>query len=294
MEESPAKEANEVNEAGGENDEMDELINTLEEQRKDHENNGRFLEADTVYQRILKLKQDQKRKKEERLKQKQEKEANDIESEYNEELKNFNNDWDDRIEKYKAQCKESEEQMKQRQANETETTTKQLEESIPIIPKHSSEYLNLKRIQDTLVRNKEYKEAHVIQQTMVDLEEKEKLTWGDERISKIQQNLAALAKRQENEMNRLIMKAKNGFEELRKQRAAELESLIKKYQNIQKEMKIAHKLETNRLSGLHTTGSGVFKSDINASARAIFTPKAKKTESDGVNNNPEAAEVEAS
>ena len=106
--------------------------------------------------------------------QKQAKEIADIENSYSEELKSFNEDWDDRMQKYKAQCQEDEEQLNQRQANEKETTTKALEENIPIIPKHSSEFLNLKRIQETLVRNKEYKEAHAIQQKMIELEEKEK------------------------------------------------------------------------------------------------------------------------
>ena len=197
------------------------------------------------------------------------------------------------MEKYKSMCKDSEEQLKSKQEQEFETTTKTLEETIPIIPKHSSEYLNLKRIQDTLVRNKEYKDAHVIQQTMFDLEEKEKLTWGEERNSKIQQNLQALSKRQENELNRLIMKAKNGFDELKKQRAAELESLIKKYQNVQKEMKIAHKLEANRFGGLHTTGSGLFKSDMTASARQIFKIKrAASGPEEGKAEASEAPEVE--
>ena len=246
-----------------------------------------------MYQRILKLKQDQKRNREQRLKEKQEKEVAEMETEYSDELKAFNADWDDRMEKFKAMCKDSEEQLKQKQAAEFETTQKTLEETIPIIPKHSSEYLNLKRIQDTLVRNKEYKDAHAIQQTMVDLEEKEKLTWGDERNSKIQQNLQALSKRHENELNRLVMKAKNGFDELKKQRASELESLIKKYQNIQKEMKIAHKLETNRFGGKHTTGSGLFKTDITASTRQIFTTKMKRGQSEG-NIVAGGAEVEVS
>lgn len=177
------------------------------------------------------------------------------------------------MQKYKAQCQEDEDQLNQRQLNEKETTTKTLEDTIPIIPKHSSEYLNLKRIQETLVRNKEYKEAHAIQQKMIELEEAEKLTWGDDRLAKIQQNLAALAKRQDNEVSGFRQKAKNGFEELKKQKAAKLESLIKKYQNLRKEIKIAHKLEKNRLDGRHTTGSGIFKSDITASSRAIFSPK---------------------
>ena len=43
-------------------------------------------------------------------------------------------------------------------------------------------------------------------------------------------------------------------------------------------MKIGHKLEANRLSGLHTTGSGLFKSDLTASARQIFKIKRATSE----------------
>ena len=241
----------------------------------------------------MKLKVEQRKKAEDRLHQKQEKEFADTDQEYTEELNNFNADWDDRIDKYRSHCKNSEEELKQRQANEFEATTKTLEENTPMIPKHSSEFLNLKRIQDTLVRNKVYKEAHTIQQTMVELEEKEKLTWGQERAAKIQQSLAVLSKKQENEVNRLIKKARNGFDELKKQRAAELESLVKKYQNIKKEMKIAHKLEMNRFNGLHTTGSGTFKSDFSISARVIFTSRSlKRLDPDGAVLVPENPEVE--
>ena len=108
---------------------------------------------------------------------------------------------------------------------------------------------------------------------MVELEEIEKQSWGEDRLVKIQQYLTALAKRQENEISSFRQKAKNGFEELKKQKAAKLESLLKKYQNFRNEVKISHKLEKNRFDGKHTTGSGTFKSDIHASSRKIFNPK---------------------
>jgi hypothetical protein len=242
-----------------------------------------------VHQRILKLRQEQKKKREDTLAQKQTTEATEIEAAYEAELKEFNDEWDDKMQKFKAKCQEDEDQLVQRQANEKETTTKNLEETIPMIPKHSSEFLNLKRIQDTLVRNKNYKEAHTIQQQMIELEEIEKLSWGEDRQAKIQQNLAALAKRQENEISSFRQKAKNGFEELKKQKAAKLESLIKKYQNLRKEIKIAHKLEKNRFDGKHTTGSGIFKSDITASSRAIFSPKKPRTAEGEEKASPEEA-----
>ena len=147
---------------------------------------------------------------------------------------------------------------------------KNLEESIPVIPKHSPELLNLKRIQDTLVRNKEYKEAHIVQQQMIDLEEKLKHTWGLDRETKIQRELAAIVKRHENEVSSFKQKLLAGAEELRKMRAVEYDSLIKKYQNLKKELAITHKLEQNRFEGKHTTGCGTSKTDFNQSSRAIF------------------------
>ena len=158
----------------------------------------------------------------------------------------------------------------EKQAAEFEAIKKQLEESIPIIPKHSPELLNLRRIQDTLVKNKGYKEAHLVQQQMIDLEEKLKSTWGLERDAKIQQNLAAVIKRQENEVNSFKQKILAGAEELKKMKVNEMEGIVKKYQNLRKEMKITHKLEKNRFDGKHTTGCGTSRLDLNQSSRAIF------------------------
>jgi hypothetical protein len=204
----------------------------------------------------------------------------------------FNEDYDQRTEKYKAECQEEEDQLVQKQTAEKETTRKTLEETIPLIPKHSSEILNLKRIQDTLVRNKEYKEAHAIQQKIIELEEEQKKTWGEERNAKIEQNMAALARKQENEIFSFRKRAKTGFEELKKERAVRLESLLKKYQNLRKEIKIAHKLEKNRVEGRHTTGSGIFKDSVNSSSRAIFSPKVT-SKGEEEKTSPEAQAVEA-
>ena len=158
----------------------------------------------------------------------------------------------------------------EKQALEFEASKKQLEETIPIIPKHSPELLNLRRIQDTLVKNKEYKEAHLVQQQMIDLEERLKSTWGLERDSKIQQNLAAVIKRQENEVSSFKQKVLAGAEELKKMKVNEMEGIVKKYQNLRKELKITHKLEKNRFDGKHTTGCGTSRLDLNQSSRAIF------------------------
>jgi len=158
------------------------------------------------------------------------------------------------MQNYKEQCKISEERMREKHENEYETEKKKLEDTIPVIPKHSTQYLNLKRIQATLVKNKEYKEAHDIQVQMNELEEKERENWGSGRDSKIKQQLNLLVKRQEQEVNNFKLKAKNGFDELKKQRAAELESLLKRFQNLKKELTNSHKIQNNRFEGKEKSG----------------------------------------
>lgn len=54
-------------------------------------------------------------------------------------------------------------QLEERHNKELEENRAVLEQKIPMVFKPSSELLNLKRIQDGLVRQKEYTEAHKVQ-----------------------------------------------------------------------------------------------------------------------------------
>ena len=200
----------------------------------------------------------------------------ELEASYEDELNSHNSQWQDKLSLFRQTCKDAEDQLIQKQTTEYESTKQALEESIPLIPKHSPELLNLKRIQDTLVRTKEYKEAHFIQQQMIEVEEKLKDTWGVDRENKIVQNLAVLSKKQENEVASFKQKIMAGAEELKKIRAVEYEGIVKKYQNLRKEIKITHKLERNKFEGKHTTGCGTAKSDLNQSSRAIFNLRASR------------------
>jgi hypothetical protein len=48
----------------------------------------------------------------------------------------------------------AEDELREKHQKEIESERDRLEKTVPIIPKHSSEYLNLKRIMDNLVRQK--------------------------------------------------------------------------------------------------------------------------------------------
>lgn len=231
------------------------------------------MEAEDVYKNILKIRHELRLKQRTVLDGKQRSELNELEDKFNDDFGVFNDEWDKRMEEYKQHCLNYEQDLKDKHVEEFEKTQRNLEETIPVIPKHSSEFLNLKRIQDTLVRNKEYREAHAVQEKMKTLEEQEKMTWGKDRTAKIQMNLGVLVKKQENEQLSYKQKAMNTLEEMKKQRAVEMEYFIKRYQNIKKELEVSHRVEVNKFEGRHTTGSGIYKADASIANKLIHSPK---------------------
>ena len=245
---------------------------TLNAQRLQCESEGDFLGADSIYQKILRDKETLRKKQRKALEDKQSREVDTHESNFQEAFQEFNEEWDRKIEEYRQCCLNQEQELKEKHQEEFEKTQKNLEETIPVIPKHSSEFLNLQRIRDTLARNKEYKEAHEVQQKMLFLEEQEKMNWGRDRDAKIKLQLSILSKRLENELSSFKQKAMNGLDELKKQRGYEMECFVKKYQNIKKEIDIAHRVERNKFEGKHTTGSGIYKTDANLASKLVNSP----------------------
>ena len=190
-----------------------------------------------------------------------------LETRHMEEFKAFNDQWDEKMNKYREASEKQKEEMVSRHAQGYEEYRKKLEDEIPTIPKHAPGYLNQKRIQDSLVRQKNYQDAHFVQQKMMQMEQEEQSHWGDARSKQILMTLNTLRKQQAAEMKSLEKKVATGFSELKKLKAKEMEALIKRYQNLKKELANYQKIERNKLEGRHSMGTTV---DLR-STRSLFS-----------------------
>lgn len=123
-----------------------------------------------------------------------------------------------------------------------------LEKQIPVVPKPSSELLNMLRIQEGLIKQKEYGEADKVQQRVNLLSRNENLSWDKERKRKIMQQEAHLDKKQEVELNAMKKRLGTVEDEMKVARIAELESLLQKYQNAKKELQNYQIQELNKFS----------------------------------------------
>jgi hypothetical protein len=99
----------------------------------------------------------------------------------------------------------------------------ELQKALPARPKDSSDVLNLKKIEENLARQKEYLEAHKVQQKCFEKEREETEKWGVVREQKIKNQLNQLLQKQQQELSALRKRIASAQEEQTKTRASELE-----------------------------------------------------------------------
>lgn len=198
-----------------------------------------------------------------------------LEARHMEEFKSFNEEWEDKMNKFREASENQKAELVAKQAKDAEEYRKKLEEDIPAIPKHASGYLNNRRVQESLVRQKNYKDAHYVQQKMVELEAEEQSHWGETRARQIEQYMNTLKKQQASEMRSLEKKVQTGFSELKKMKAKAMETLIRRYQNLKKELANHQKIEKNKLAGKTANGASV---DLRSS-RMLFSASGARVSS---------------
>mmetsp|Transcript_11981 Transcript_11981/g.12063 ORF Transcript_11981/g.12063 Transcript_11981/m.12063 type:complete len:287 (+) Transcript_11981:12-872(+) len=229
-------------------EELNEMINHLEQQRVEQEENGDYLEADISYHRILQLRKTVAEKQRSALKSRQSTEMIEVETNHSKEYSDLVQAWQNAFSDYKQSCKETEALLIAKQQTEFEEEKKRLENTVPMIPKHSPEYLNLSKILQTLVRNKNYQEAHRIRNQLNNLDCGKSDEWQEERTRKIELKLDCIRRRHEKELENAKQKVRLGFEELKKKQAAEFAELAKRYQNLKKSLTNQQKLQANKLN----------------------------------------------
>eukprot|EP01017_Pseudomicrothorax_dubius_P049840 TRINITY_DN9329_c0_g1_i3.p1 TRINITY_DN9329_c0_g1~~TRINITY_DN9329_c0_g1_i3.p1 ORF type:complete len:193 (-),score=76.89 TRINITY_DN9329_c0_g1_i3:140-718(-) len=154
----------------------------------------------------------------------------------------------------------AESEMVSRQDEELRKFEEELNASLPVRPKDSSELLNLRKIEENMARQKDYIEAHKVQQRCLMLEREEQEKWSAIREGKIRNQVNLLVTKQQQELAALRQRVSSAQDEQRKARSVELERLIQKYQNIKKELEVQQQLELQRLDRSLKTGGSVMRS----------------------------------
>eukprot|EP01017_Pseudomicrothorax_dubius_P038211 TRINITY_DN5696_c0_g1_i3.p1 TRINITY_DN5696_c0_g1~~TRINITY_DN5696_c0_g1_i3.p1 ORF type:complete len:257 (-),score=97.21 TRINITY_DN5696_c0_g1_i3:129-899(-) len=227
---------------------------------KQCELSGKYVEAQTALMKIEELKNEASKRRKEQMRARHLNEKLEIEEAHLAEFNQFNDFWDKKMQEFNEEAAKAEHEMTSRHQEELAKFEEELNNSLATKPKDSAELLNLRKIEENMARQKDYIEAHKVQQKCLMLEQEELEKWSLVREGKIRNQITLLTNKQSQELTALRKRVSSAQEEQRKARSVELERLIQKYQNIKKELEVQQQLEGLKLDKAIKTSGSVMKS----------------------------------
>jgi len=214
----------------------------LEEHRKNCEQQGKYVEAEVAKNRLEELKLHEDKRQEEALRARQISEMLGVEEAHVLELKQFNMNWDKKMSEYEERASTMADNMKKKHEEEVEKLREELNNK-QHKPKFSTELLKYRKVEEHLVKSKDYGEAHKTKEKADELEAIETQRWMKKRIRDMNRSEQQFKEKKKQELIALEKRLQTGREELKKQRQFQLERLIQRYQNTKNELEAQHNLD---------------------------------------------------
>eukprot|EP00769_Ergobibamus_cyprinoides_P001796 gnl/Ergobibamus_cyprinoides/287.p1 GENE.gnl/Ergobibamus_cyprinoides/287~~gnl/Ergobibamus_cyprinoides/287.p1 ORF type:complete len:456 (+),score=147.46 gnl/Ergobibamus_cyprinoides/287:1-1368(+) len=221
---------------------ISELLHILHEHRAKCEREGRYVEAELARKRVKELQTHEERRRREELKVRHQAELTAVEQAHSREIERFRSAWDERLAQFDERATELDSAMQDRHTTEF-ADYRQKVEAKPCRVKFSSQLLNMRRIEQTLAKQKKYAEAQHVKLRADALErwEVEKATAEeDQRMA----NREALFRHQQaQELAALRKRIRSGRQQLIKARDDDIARLVRRFKNLRSELESSQKIQ---------------------------------------------------
>jgi len=225
-----------------------ESLDALEKHRVECQKNGKYEEAEMAKMQRKQLKEQEEMRVCEDLQNKHLASLLGVEQAHTQELEVFNEAWDVKVAEYDAHADALQQTLLERQQADHARYMGKLSKDVePKRPSWSRELLNLRKIQDTLGKQKKYTDALAVKSKVDALEEQERAAWMMKREAKIAGLEEQFLCKQELEAKGLWKRIQTGREEQRQARADELERLVQRYHNVKTELQTHQKIMLARV-----------------------------------------------
>ncbi|KAL4506509.1 hypothetical protein ABPG72_000080 [Tetrahymena utriculariae] len=136
-------------------EELEDQLETLILHQKQCQSESKYVEAEMAKQRVKELKILLEKRTKEDIKTRHSREINEIQKAYLEEMDQFNSFWDKKVFDYDENSSKVEKELISKQEVEMDSFINDLEKSLDIRPKDSTELLNLRKVEAELAKNEE-------------------------------------------------------------------------------------------------------------------------------------------
>lgn len=249
---------------------IQDYLDVLEKHRLECEQKGLYEEAEIARVRIEQLRQHEEQSRREELKAQQLGERVGVDRAHMKELQEFNDIWDTKVKDFEMYVANLQKTLAQRHKEEHDAHLQSLREHTPPkTPKWSRELLNLRKIQETLAKQKKYAEAEKTKIQADRKEEQELSLWKDTRHAKIGALEEQFLHRQQLEMSGLLKRIQSGREEQKQARKSELERLVQRYHNVKTQLESQQKVIQQRVEKYPSTSAPARPASRPASAGGV-------------------------
>ncbi len=222
----------------------------MEEHRAKCVESEKYAEAEQTKKRIAELKAQQEKLKLERKKKVHQETKDQMKNFFETTLEEERKDWDQKVADLKENFLGIENEMIERQKKELEELHNKLETALPVKAKPSSALLNLRMVQQNLVKQKKYAEANETKQKAQAIEADEDEKWTKIRAEKIAVQEAQLMQKHNKEREAHAKRVKTALAEMEIERNKRLDQLVHNYNNTKKQTVNIHNIEMAHISKL--------------------------------------------
>ena len=220
-------------------------IKNLYEQRKKYIEESNYIKAEEISQKINNYKTTQLKKQQRLFAQRQEAEQDNFEKTYSAELFQFKERWSKKEEELKQMLKQKKLELKNRQKIELRDFINNIGER-DMKQKITPNYLNLKKVEMTLVKQERFLEAEQIKHQAEKLLKKENDLMEMEYQQKIKKQIEMFKRRQKEELIKSNEDNKKQIYLIQKDKNREYDMIINKYRTFKVEMMLRQKDEETR------------------------------------------------
>lgn len=220
-------------------------LQALYQQRKKLIEEANYIKAEETTQKIKEYKNTVIEQQKREFTKRKQLDQDDFEKNYSEELAQFNIRWAKKEDELKSLLDQKEKELIKNQKNELNYYISGTAER-NIKHKISPNYLNMKKVEMTLVKQERFLEAEQMKQKAEKLLKEENRLMEIENQKKIKKQIELLAKRQKEEMAKFRDDKNKQIYMIQKDKNKEFDMIINKYRTIKVEMMLRQKDEESR------------------------------------------------
>ena len=233
-------------EANPQNEELKQLMEEKERLAQE----GKYLEAEEIKQKIIQMKKGSNNLKKNNLHESHVKKRETLEGDYETERAELESKWDKKIQEFVDEGKKQEKELVETHNKKMEEYITKLTSEYPRI-KYSTEYLNGRVQENKLAKQERYKEAAQKKILNDKMQQKENQKYEQERSENINKNAEILGIKQEQDLNVLRARLARIYDLLMSKKDKELDTLNNKYKNKKQELIGVQTREINISNNVH-------------------------------------------